>query len=377
MSLSVSSASSVCSDDHTEEKPLTARYNNNNNSSRSAYNNAQTASVAKQLSLNNNYDNERLDGRSNIRIAPLNSSASPQQHRIATIAPVTVTVTQAQFLSLVDDLNNKTNNNSRKNSDSVSLSTMNRTSSRSLPPPPPVALDNVSAASRASAARGGVGATCPSVPMSGGNSAGPTGTVVISPNAWDEASLRAVGWRSYVVDVALAVVFGAVALLQHKDVFDGGPHIRGFFQTDQSISLPFHVEDAVTSPELMVFAALMPVLVIIFFAIFVDKAYKDWVRFRRFLWRPLAALVFCELACSLTTDVVKNMVGRLRPDFISRCQPDYTLPGVVVEPYSGYVAQPFVCTGDPKVIKEGRRSFPSGHSSAAFVGGTYVQSSNI
>lgn len=48
-------------------------------------------------------------------------------------------------------------------------------------------------------------------------------------------------------------------------------------------------------------------------------------------------------------------MGRLRPDFISRCVPN---------PESSLV----VCTGNEKLVKEGRRSFPSGHSSSSFGG---------
>ncbi|GAA6024083.1 hypothetical protein JCM10207_009304 [Rhodosporidiobolus poonsookiae] len=50
---------------------------------------------------------------------------------------------------------------------------------------------------------------------------------------------------------------------------------------------------------------------------------------------------------------VKNRVGRLRPDFLSRCQWDPLLQA---------------CTGDAWLIKDGRRSFPSGHSSTAWQG---------
>lgn len=53
--------------------------------------------------------------------------------------------------------------------------------------------------------------------------------------------------------------------------------------------------------------------------------------------------------------VVKVSVGRLRPDFIARCMP-----------------QGGVCTGDPMVIQEGRKSFPSGHSGLSFAGLGFV-----
>lgn len=55
------------------------------------------------------------------------------------------------------------------------------------------------------------------------------------------------------------------------------------------------------------------------------------------------------------TDVIKLSIGRLRPDFISRCQWD----GVQ-------------CNGIPRVIKEGRKSFPSGHATIAFAGMSYL-----
>lgn len=49
--------------------------------------------------------------------------------------------------------------------------------------------------------------------------------------------------------------------------------------------------------------------------------------------------------------IVKNCVGRLRPDFLARCKP---LHGV--------------CTGNAAIIVEGRKSFPSGHTALSFAG---------
>jgi len=59
----------------------------------------------------------------------------------------------------------------------------------------------------------------------------------------------------------------------------------------------------------------------------------------------------------VATNFIKMLVGRLRPDFFDRCQ---------------YDAVNKVCTGVEAVIQEGRRSFPSGHSSSSFYGCVFL-----
>ncbi|XP_004364008.1 lipid phosphate phosphatase 3 [Capsaspora owczarzaki ATCC 30864] len=70
------------------------------------------------------------------------------------------------------------------------------------------------------------------------------------------------------------------------------------------------------------------------------------------------------LFTALLTDFVKLTVGRLRPDFFWRCFPD----GVEHMLPNGHLN----CTGIPSVIEEGRKSFPSGHSSWSFAGLGYL-----
>ncbi|KJF60168.1 PAP2 domain-containing protein, variant 2 [Coccidioides immitis RS] len=65
-------------------------------------------------------------------------------------------------------------------------------------------------------------------------------------------------------------------------------------------------------------------------------------------------------------DVVKNAVGRPRPDLISRCKPEKGTPAHTLVSFN-------VCLEtDHHILHEGWRSFPSGHSSFAFGGLGYL-----
>lgn len=68
------------------------------------------------------------------------------------------------------------------------------------------------------------------------------------------------------------------------------------------------------------------------------------------------------------TDIIKLVVGRPRPDFVYRCWPDHG--GEV--PDDGLAGDTIQCSGHIDVIMEGRKSFPSGHSSFSFASWGFV-----
>ncbi|XP_045819189.1 lipid phosphate phosphatase 2-like [Trifolium pratense] len=76
-------------------------------------------------------------------------------------------------------------------------------------------------------------------------------------------------------------------------------------------------------------------------------------------------LLFSVLITAVITDAIKDGVGRPRPDFFWRCFPNGT---GVFDKVTGDVQ----CTGDKGVIKEGHKSFPSGHTSWSFAGLVYL-----
>lgn len=100
------------------------------------------------------------------------------------------------------------------------------------------------------------------------------------------------------------------------------------------------------------YAVLLPIVVFNLFYIRRRNVYD--------LHHSILGLLFAVLITGVLTDSIKNAVGRPRPDFFWRCFPDgkdvYDLWGNVV------------CHGKDSEIREGHKSFPSGHTSWSFAG---------
>ncbi|XP_028786480.1 lipid phosphate phosphatase 2-like isoform X2 [Neltuma alba] len=106
-----------------------------------------------------------------------------------------------------------------------------------------------------------------------------------------------------------------------------------------------------------IIAILLPLAVILVYYI----KRKDIYDFHH----AILGLLFSVLITAVITDAIKDGVGRPRPDFFWRCFPDGK---GVFDPVTSDV----MCTGDKSVIKEGHKSFPSGHTSWSFAGLTFL-----
>ncbi|KAG4998559.1 hypothetical protein JHK85_029998 [Glycine max] len=106
-----------------------------------------------------------------------------------------------------------------------------------------------------------------------------------------------------------------------------------------------------------IIAILLPLAVFLVYY-FIRKDVYD-------LHHAILGLLFSVLITAVMTDAIKDAVGRPRPDFFWRCFPDGK---GVFDPVTSNV----LCTGDKGVIKEGHKSFPSGHTSWSFAGLVYL-----
>ncbi|KAF8065455.1 LPP3 [Scenedesmus sp. PABB004] len=74
------------------------------------------------------------------------------------------------------------------------------------------------------------------------------------------------------------------------------------------------------------------------------------------------------MVAGAVTNAIKCPVGRLRPDFNARCWPDGVIAWAREDGFGGWAK----CSGAPSVVAEGRKSFPSGHSSWSAAGLCYL-----
>ncbi|CAL5039398.1 unnamed protein product [Urochloa decumbens] len=148
----------------------------------------------------------------------------------------------------------------------------------------------------------------------------------------------------WIVLLLLVATYGLLSLIQ--------PFHR-FVAEDMMVTLRYPMKDN-TVPGWAV-----PVIAIVVPMVFIVGIYMK----RRNVYdlhHAILGLLFSVLITAVLTVAIKDAVGRPRPDFFWRCFPD----GVPYNNITGDV----ICHGEAGVIKEGHKSFPSGHASGCFAG---------
>ncbi|KAJ7696565.1 lipid phosphate phosphatase 1 [Mycena rosella] len=150
--------------------------------------------------------------------------------------------------------------------------------------------------------------------------------------------------RSYLADwIVVATLWLLSELAMHITVFE-----RDFYATDPVINHA-HKKSQIGGELNHFIALLVPAVVLAAVGLY----RLAFVR----IHHGILALLAGQGLTRLFTGVLKNKVGRLRPDFLARCK---------------WNDVKMKCTGKAADVLDGRRSFPSGHSSAAFAGMTFL-----
>lgn len=155
------------------------------------------------------------------------------------------------------------------------------------------------------------------------------------------------------------------------------PATRPFSISDPSIAFPFQTKTKISTGLLLGLAVLFPIVLLLVLCLFVPTASTpSGAGWRRKIYAANKAVLGLGLSIALAllfTDSIKNLLGKPRPDMLSRCQPIIDrrqLPqgstigeGLFTWNICSTKAESGLVSSD---LRDGFRSFPSGHASSTF-----------
>uniref|UniRef100_A0A7N0U389 Phosphatidic acid phosphatase type 2/haloperoxidase domain-containing protein n=1 Tax=Kalanchoe fedtschenkoi TaxID=63787 RepID=A0A7N0U389_KALFE len=151
--------------------------------------------------------------------------------------------------------------------------------------------------------------------------------------------------HDWLILVVLAVLYGVLNLIEPFHRFVGEDMMTDLKYPLKGNTVPFWA--------VPIIAVLLPVVVFIAYYVIRRDVYD--------LHHAILGILYSMLVTGVITDAIKDGVGRPRPDFFWRCFPD----GLAV---FDSITKDVRCTGIKSVIREGHKSFPSGHTSWSFAG---------
>lgn len=187
----------------------------------------------------------------------------------------------------------------------------------------------------------------------------------------------------WIVIIAIAAVGAGWEYLE--------PFHRPFSLVDLSISYPFEHHETIPTWLLVVVSLVAPAgIIFVVCLVFVpgptaSRGTPKALIWRRKVWEWNTGWMGLALSLAtafMITQGMKLLFGKPRPDFLSRCQPDYSRlnnSGVRIS-QAGQNFNPewvlvtsSICTNtDTDILYDGFKSFPSGHSSFSWAGLLYL-----
>ncbi|KAI1302803.1 hypothetical protein EDD11_005561 [Mortierella claussenii] len=167
--------------------------------------------------------------------------------------------------------------------------------------------------------------------------------------------------KSYGYDWGLVIV----VLIAFSLIDQIEPFHRQFSVKDTTIQHPFAKQETVPAWLLLILAFVLPLAIISAIAVFHRKSYTD-------LHNGFLGLFLAQAMVLIVTDSVKIAVGRPRPDFLDRCLSLYDnayagTPLHLLSDPPNLLSNTSICTRTD-LLRDGFKSFPSGHSSFSFGG---------
>ena len=171
------------------------------------------------------------------------------------------------------------------------------------------------------------------------------------------------------------VLLSTIALIFH--FIDIKPYQQGFFCGDHTLKYPY-IENQ-TIPSYICFIIW---IVISLFTILTTQIISKSVSIR-----VVKDIILGAMCCVLLTDIAKYTVGKLRPHFLTLCNPDYNDicfdeeayytnddgEEFMNEFYQKFVNETNVCSlENSDLLREARLSFLSGHASYSFYFATFI-----
>lgn len=160
-------------------------------------------------------------------------------------------------------------------------------------------------------------------------------------------------WMDWGIVGAMILITGCSQLAQPRDAYITKVGLS-------AVSYPLR-DNSVPSWTVPIIGIVIPAVVVAGHNLLLRRSRVE-------LHHLLLALMTAVFLNAAITNCLKVPIGRLRPDFVARCWPDGAVNWAREDNFGGYA----VCSGPADVVSEGRRSFPSGHSSWAACGLGFV-----